>query len=131
MSLSKGLEAEHTMDKIPMTAGGFQALTEELRHRQQVERQRIIQIKQQAESQKVALQTVGRFVIKKQVGEDQAIFGTVTNGDVAEAILAATQQEIDRRDIVVPDIHILGFYKAQIKLHPEVSAEVEIHVASL
>lgn len=31
------------MDKIPMTAGGFQALTEELRHRQQVERQRIIQ----------------------------------------------------------------------------------------
>ena len=43
MSLSKGLEAEHTMDKIPMTAGGFQALTEELRQRQQVERQRIIQ----------------------------------------------------------------------------------------
>lgn len=31
------------MDKIPMTAGGFQALTEELRHRQQVERQQIIQ----------------------------------------------------------------------------------------
>ena len=31
------------MDKIPMTAVGFQALTEELRHRQQVERQRIIQ----------------------------------------------------------------------------------------
>ena len=31
------------MDKIPMTAGGFQALTEELRQRQQVERQRIIQ----------------------------------------------------------------------------------------
>ena len=30
------------MDKIPMTAGGFQALTEELRQRQQVERQRII-----------------------------------------------------------------------------------------
>ncbi|MFM8701927.1 MAG: transcription elongation factor GreA [Hyphomicrobiales bacterium] len=31
------------MDKIPMTASGFQALTEELRHRQQIERQRIIQ----------------------------------------------------------------------------------------
>ena len=31
------------MDKIPVTAGGFQALTEELRQRQQVERQRIIQ----------------------------------------------------------------------------------------
>jgi len=112
---------------VPVTPG----ILKQVEHRREKERQRIIQIKQQAESQKVALQTVGRFVIKKQVGEDQAIFGTVTNGDVAEAILAATQQEIDRRDIVVPDIHILGFYKAQIKLHPEVSAEVEIHVASL
>ena len=31
------------MDKVPMTAGGFAALEVELKHRQQVERQRIIQ----------------------------------------------------------------------------------------
>jgi transcription elongation factor GreA len=31
------------MDKVPMTAGGFAALEAELKHRQQVERQRIIQ----------------------------------------------------------------------------------------
>ena len=31
------------MDKIPMTTAGFKALEEELRHRQQVERPRIIQ----------------------------------------------------------------------------------------
>jgi len=31
------------MDKIPMTAAGYSALEEELRHRQQVERPRIIQ----------------------------------------------------------------------------------------
>jgi large subunit ribosomal protein L9 len=28
------------------------------------------------------------------------LFGTVTNGDVAEAIETATKKEIDRRDIV-------------------------------
>jgi transcription elongation factor GreA len=32
-----------TMDKVPMTAGGFAALEVELKQRQQVERQRIIQ----------------------------------------------------------------------------------------
>lgn len=31
------------MEKVPITARGFQALEDELRHRQQVERQRIIQ----------------------------------------------------------------------------------------
>jgi transcription elongation factor GreA len=31
------------MDKVPMTPGGYAALEEELKHRQQVERQRIIQ----------------------------------------------------------------------------------------
>ena len=106
-------------------------ILKQVEYRREKERQRILQLKEQAESKKVALQTIGRFVIKKQVGEDQSIFGTVTNGDVAEAILAATQQELDRRDITVPDIHTLGFYKVQVKLHPEVSAEVEIQVAPL
>jgi len=31
------------MDKVPMTVAGFAALEAELKHRQQVERQRIIQ----------------------------------------------------------------------------------------
>jgi large subunit ribosomal protein L9 len=112
---------------VPVTPG----ILKQVEHRREKERQRIIALKQQAEAQKVALQTISRFVVKKQVGEDEAIFGTVTNGDVATAILAATQQEIDRRDIMVPEIHKLGFYKAQVKLHPEVSAEIEIHVAAL
>jgi large subunit ribosomal protein L9 len=76
------------------------------------------------------LSTIGRFTIKKQVGEDGVLFGTVTNGDVAEAIEAATKKEIDRRNITVPDIHNLGSFTAKIKLHPEVNAEVNIEVTS-
>ena len=79
---------------------------------------------------KTALSTIGRFTIKKQVGEDGILFGTVTNGDVAEAIEAATKKEIDRRNITVPDIHNLGSFTAKIKLHPEVNAEVNIEVTS-
>ena len=88
------------------------------------------EIKKEALNFKTALKTIGRFTIKKQVGEDGVLFGTVTNGDVAEAIKVSTKKEIDRRDIQVPDIHTLGSYKVQIKLHQEVSAEVNIEVTS-
>ena len=87
-------------------------------------------IKKEALDFKTALKTIGRFTIKKQVGEDGVLFGTVTNGDVAEAIKVSTKKEIDRRDIQVPDIHTLGSYTVQIKLHQEVSAEVNIEVTS-
>ena len=87
-------------------------------------------IKQEAIDLQTALKTIGRFTIKKQVGEDGVLFGTVTNGDVAEAIKSSTKKEIDRRDIQVPDIHSLGSYTVQIKLHQEVNAEVNIEVTS-
>ena len=87
--------------------------------------------KQAAEAQKAALQTVGRFIIQKQVGENEAIFGTVTSQEVVDAIKVITNQEVDRRGITLPEISRLGFYKAQIKIHPEVTAEVEIQVAPL
>ena len=87
-------------------------------------------VKKEAIDFKTALATIGRFTIKKQVGEDGVLFGTVTNGDVAEAIEAATKKDIDRRDITVPDIHNLGSFVAKIKLHQEVSAEVNIEVTS-
>ena len=88
------------------------------------------QLKQEAVDFKTALTTIGRFTIKKQVGEDGVLFGTVTNGDVAEAIQSATKKDIDRRDITVPDIHSLGSYVAKVKLHQEVNAEVNIEVTS-
>jgi len=87
-------------------------------------------IKQEAIDFKTALKTIGRFTIRKQVGEDGVLFGTVTNGDVAEVIKSSTKKELDRRDITVPDIHSLGSYNVSIKLHPEVSAEVNIEVTS-
>jgi large subunit ribosomal protein L9 len=97
--------------------------------RREQERQRLLEIKQQAEAKKVALATIGRLIIRKQVGENEAIFGSVTSQDVADVIQQQAGQEVDRRGITVPDISKLGVYKAEIKLHPEVMAEVEFEVA--
>ena len=51
-------------------------------------------LKQGALDFQTALSTIGRFTIKKQVGEDGVLFGTVTNGDVAEVIEAATKKKL-------------------------------------
>ncbi len=103
----------------------------QVEQRKEKERQRLLAEKQAAESRKTALATIGRFTIRKQVGEGEAIFGTVTTQEVAEAIQAATNQEVDRRGITLPEISQTGFYKATVKLHPEVTAEIEIQVAPL
>jgi len=99
------------------------------RRREEI-RQRLEQIRQDAESMKTALETIGMFVIEKPVGEEDAIFGTVTSADVADAILEATQKEVDRRDINVPDINKLGEYQVTIKLHAEVTATINVRVAA-
>jgi large subunit ribosomal protein L9 len=98
--------------------------------RREIERQRLLALKEVALTQKAAIEKVGKFSISKQVGENDAIFGTVTTAEVAEAIKAGTSQEVDKRDITMPDVAKIGTYKAELKLHPEVTVTVDIEVVS-
>jgi len=98
--------------------------------RKEKERQRQLELKEQAQTLKANLEKVGSFTIAKQVGEGEAIFGTVTDREVAALIQAAINQEVDRRGITLPDISKTGTYKAEVKLHPEVSALVDIQVVA-
>ncbi|HEY9748129.1 MAG TPA: 50S ribosomal protein L9 [Allocoleopsis sp.] len=105
-------------------------ILKQVERRRELERQRLQEQKQQAEVQKAAIEKAARFTIQKQVGEGDAIFGTVTTREVVEAIQAATGQDVDRREISLPDINKVGTYRVEIKLHPEVSAVVEIEVTA-
>jgi large subunit ribosomal protein L9 len=98
--------------------------------RREKERQRLEAIKQEAESIKTALTTIGLFTVKKAVGEDDAIFGTVTTAEVADLIQANAGKEVDRRDITLPDINKLGDYKVDIKLHSDVTATINLRVVA-
>ncbi|HEY9640107.1 MAG TPA: 50S ribosomal protein L9 [Coleofasciculaceae cyanobacterium] len=105
-------------------------ILKQVERRREAERQRLLELKKEAEAQKAALEKATVLTIAKQVGEKDAIFGTVTNQDVADVIQATTGMEVDRRNMTVPDIHKLGTYRVDIKLHPEVSASVEIQVVA-
>ena len=106
------------------------AVLRQVEHRRAKEAERQAALKAEAVAFRTALDTIGRFTVKKQTGGDDVLFGTVTNGDVAEAIEAATKKEVDRRAITVPEIHRTGSYKVQVKLHPEVVADVNLEVVS-
>lgn len=103
-------------------------ILKQVERRREKERQRQLELKQQAQELKATLENIGGFTIAKQVGEENAIFGTVTDREVAALIQQAINQEVDRRGITLPDISKTGTYKAEIKLHPEVTAVVEIQV---
>jgi large subunit ribosomal protein L9 len=98
--------------------------------RREEERQRQLALKQEAETQKAAIDKVGKISIAKQAGEKDSIFGSVTSSDIADALKAAVGFEIDRRDITAPDVRKLGTYEAEIKLHPEVTATIEVEVVA-
>ena len=101
-------------------------ILKQVERRREQERQRQLELKQQAQELKAALEKVGSFTIAKQVGEKDSIFGTVTDREVAALI----GQEVDRRGITLPDISKTGTYNAEVKLHPEVTATVEINVVA-
>ena len=111
---------------VPVTP----AVMKQVEHRRAKEAERQAALKEEAVAFRTALDTIGRFTVKKQTGDDDVLFGTVTNGDVAEAIEAATKKEVDRRDITVPDIHRTGSYKVSVKLHSEVTTEINLEVVS-
>ncbi len=106
------------------------AVMKQVEHRKAKKAEQEAAIKKEALEFQTALVTIGRFTVKKQIGEDEVLFGTVTNGDVAEAIEEATKKKVDRRDITVPDIHTTGKYKVQVKLHTDVTAEINVEVVS-
>ena len=66
--------------------------------------------------------------IRRETGEDDKLFGSVTNRDIAEA-LAAEGIEVDRRAIVLDDpIRSIGLFTVPVRLHREVTANVRVYV---
>jgi len=75
-----------------------------------------------------ALQTIGKFVVKKTVGADGKIFGSVQASDVVEAIKKQTGKEMDKKIFTIPDISATGVYEIQATLHKSVRAKFQLDV---
>ncbi|MFH1867600.1 MAG: 50S ribosomal protein L9 [Candidatus Omnitrophota bacterium] len=66
--------------------------------------------------------------VAMNVGEEDKLYGAVTNADIAES-LAQEGIVLDKRDIILEEeIHKLGIYHFKVKLHPEIAQEVKLWV---
>jgi large subunit ribosomal protein L9 len=83
--------------------------------------------RQGAEAMAVRLNAL-ELIIARKVGENNHLYGSVTNADIAE-LLAQKGFQIDRRKILLPDpIKTLGDNTVPVKLHREVTAQLKVAV---
>ena len=86
-----------------------------------------VRLKEEAAALAKELEQVS-LTISKQAGEEDKLFGSVTNMEIAEA-LAKENHEIDKRKIILEEpIKALGIYTVPVKLHTEVTANVKLWV---
>ena len=68
--------------------------------------------------------------IKVRAGEER-IYGSVGSRDIAEALLAAFDVEIDRRKVELREpIKMLGEYVVPYRPHPDVTIELRLNVVA-
>lgn len=67
--------------------------------------------------------------IVRKVAEDGAMYGSVTNRDIAEAVVAAGF-EVERSEVILSQgpLKTIGDHEVPITLHPEVSAKIIVSV---
>jgi len=68
------------------------------------------------------------LVIRRKTGENEALYGSVTNGDVAD-LLEAKGYQIEKRKIHMDDhIKTLGEFDIPIRLFKDVTAHIKLKV---
>ena len=102
-------------------------------NRKQVDRERAHFEVREADEKRIAEAIAERltnveFVIPRKVGETEALYGSVTGADIAEALLAKGF-EIDRRKLQLHEpIKRIGDFDVPVKLHREVTGTVKVKV---
>ncbi len=68
--------------------------------------------------------------IRVRAGAQGRLFGSVSSSDIADAVRAAGGPELDRRRIEIDTpIRTVGRHQVTVRLHPEVSATLDVDVA--
>src|SRR4051794_33197235 len=90
------------------------------------------EIRDRGQAEQVAAQLRTLAVsLPGRAGQGGRLFGSVTAGDVAQAVTAAGGPKLDRRRIELPNpIKSVGRHLVTVRLHPEVVAELNVEVVA-
>lgn len=71
-----------------------------------------------------------KLSISKKAGESGTLYGSVTNGDIAE-LLNAKGFEFDRKRIILAEpIKALGEHEIRVKIHKQVEGKLQLEVVA-
>ena len=104
-------------------------------NKQRIERERAKFEAKEVEEKKIAEGMAMRMTgveveIARKVGETEALYGSVTSADIADA-LHAKGLEVDKRKIVLQEpIKQLGEFDIPVKLHREVTTHIKLRVVA-
>ena len=76
-----------------------------------------------------AIKAAGLLEFAVKASEEGKIYGSVSNAQVAEA-LAAKGANVEKKQIVLDNIKVLGEYVAVAKLHRDVTVEIPVKVVA-
>ncbi len=72
-----------------------------------------------------------KVTLAARTGETGRLFGAVTVSDIVDAIAAAGGPSVDKRKVtIVSPIKTVGSHKVQVRVHPEVLADLTVDVVS-
>jgi large subunit ribosomal protein L9 len=80
----------------------------------------------------IARQLVARTIeVRARAGEGGRLFGSVTNGDIVDAVQAQAGIELDRRKLHLDEpLKSIGVHEVPVRLHPEVEFRITIDVVA-
>ncbi|HVS67540.1 MAG TPA: 50S ribosomal protein L9 [Mycobacteriales bacterium] len=91
------------------------------------------EVKDLGEAKAIAETLSGLSVkLSSRAGDGGRLFGSVTTADVVDAVAAAGGPKLDKRRVELPSAHIknVGSHTVSVRLHPEVTASLDIEVVA-
>ena len=110
---------------LPVTAGNKRQIELEKERAQKVRAKEL----SEAEDLNTRLEAVSLTVAKK-TGENGQLFGSVTNGDIAD-LLKAKGFEVEKQSISLSHVKSIGSYDVDVRIYTGVHAKLTIEVTAL
>lgn len=72
------------------------------------------------------------IAVSARVGSGDQLYGSVTTSEIADAVLAQTEIDLDRRKLTLDEpIRTVGTHEVGVRLHPEVRFSLTVEVGPL
>jgi large subunit ribosomal protein L9 len=108
---------------LSATAGNLKNV-EHIRRQQE---SKAVRVKEDASGLRARVEAL-TFEVTRQASEEGKLFGSVTAQDVVE-FLEANGVKVERRRLALEEpIKALGEFSVGVRLHPEVTAQLKVHV---